>query len=254
MSRIFYTDSGKGTPVVFLHGFCESHKIWIDFIAPFSNDIRILNVDMPGFGASPLPTNNLSIDSVGLSIIEWLEELKISNAVLIGHSLGGYVALAIAEQRPDLISGFALFHSTAYADSEEKKVNRNRTIEFVRKNGVAPFIDAFVPGLFFKKDHPATSIAHKIGVQTSSDTLIAYTELMRDRPDRTNVLKNFNKPVLVLAGVRDSIIPFNSLKEQVTFLQKPTFTVLDESAHMGLFEQPETSRKAIQKFIFSCEN
>jgi pimeloyl-ACP methyl ester carboxylesterase len=254
MNRIFYTDSGNGIPVVFLHGFCESHAIWIDFLSSFPKDIRILNADLPGFGSSPLPSNHLSIDSVGLSIIEWLLELKISNAVLIGHSLGGYVALSIVKQRPDLISGLVLFHSTAFADSEEKKVNRNRTIDFVRKNGVVPYIDTFVPGLFFKKDHSAITLTHKIGIQTSSDTLIAYTEAMRDRPDQTSVLKNFNKPVLILAGVRDSIIPYNSLEQQVTFLQKPTFIVLDESAHMGLFEQPETSRKAIQKFIFSCEN
>jgi pimeloyl-ACP methyl ester carboxylesterase len=252
MSQIYFQESGKGKPVVFLHGFCETHEIWGSFIEYFSPEFRNIRIDLPGFGKSPLPTSSLSIDSVGQIIIDWLDELKFSSVILVGHSLGGYVALAIAKRRPELIAGLSLFHSTAYPDSEEKKINRNRTIEFVRKNGVVPFIETFVPSLFFKKDHPAKGIAHKIGVQTNSETLIRYTEAMRDREDRTNVLKTLSKPILILAGAKDSVIPLNSLEEQVTFLQKPIFKVLDQSAHMGFFEQPDLSFDAVQKFIFSC--
>jgi pimeloyl-ACP methyl ester carboxylesterase len=249
MGSVFYTDSGKGFPVVFIHGFCESHELWNDFIEPFTKHFRVLTIDLPGFGKSLLPESDFSIDTVGRIVIDWLDELKIASALLIGHSLGGYVILSVGAQKPSLLSGFGLFHSTALADTEEKKTNRNKVIDFVKKNGVSPYIETYVPGLFANKEHAAITKFREIGNQTNSHTLIAYARAMRDRPDRTDVLKGFKKPAILLAGVKDSIIPAKSLEEQASYLSTPTFCSLANSAHMGMVEEKEIAALALLKFI-----
>ena len=113
MSSIFYTDEGEGLPIIFIHGFCETHELWSDFIYPFTKTNRVITLDLPGFGQSPLPSGETTIDSIGLIMIKWLMNIGVSKAIFVGHSLGGYVALSIANQNPGIIGGLCLFHSTA---------------------------------------------------------------------------------------------------------------------------------------------
>lgn len=252
MNSIFYTDTGKGLPVVFIHGFCQTHEVWDEFIIPFTKDFRVITIDLPGFGLSPLPDGNFTIDDIGKTIIDWLTGLQISKAVVIGHSLGGYVTLSIAQQQPDLLAGFGLFHSTAFADSEEKKANRHRVISFVRKNGMTRYIDAYIPSLFVQKKSEIQEKIYELGYKTSLNSFNSYSLAMKERADRTDVLRSFLKPVIILAGQKDGIIPLKDLEKQVTFLKNPAFTLLEKSAHMGMMEEKEEAQEAIIKFASKC--
>ena len=185
MSSLHFSESGKGFPIVFLHGFCETHEIWREFVRPLSTQFNVHALDLPGFGKSELHPSPFSIDQVGDAVAQWLSMNKISNCLVVGHSLGGYVALSLAERHASLIKGIGLFHSTSFADTEEKKENRNKAISFVKKNGVQPYIDTFVPGLFFDKKDPALPEVHRIASQTKAESLIGYLKAMRDRPDRS---------------------------------------------------------------------
>lgn len=254
MSSIYYTDSGEGLPIVFIHGFCETHELWNDFVQPLTKDYRVLTIDLPGFGKSALPETEITIDAIARLVIEWLNEIRISKAILIGHSLGGYVALSITEQCPDLVIGLALFHSTAYADTEVKKVTRDKVIRFVERHGVERYIFTYVPDLFAKRNDPYISEIREIALETEAKTLISYTKAMRDRSEKTSVLENFRNPVLLLTGAKDPIIPCKTVEEQVTLSPHSAFILLQESAHMGMLEEKEKACDAIGKFASKCKS
>src|SRR5690606_19740979 len=154
--------------------------------------------DLPGFGNSPGLKTPFTIDDVAEEILNWIRHNPIKNATLIGHSLGGYVSLALLERSPDLFKSFVLFHSTALPDSPEKKSSRNKVVEFIENNGVLAFTSNFIPSLFANPEHPAVKTVRSISQEASAEAVKGYTFAMRDRPDRTSVLKDSGKPVLFL--------------------------------------------------------
>ena len=159
------------------------------------------------------------------------------------------MALSMADQVEEKFSGLCLFHSTPYPDSDERKSNRNRVIEFVTKNGVEPFVDTFVPGLFYNKTHPAIPAVYEIARKTSKETLLAYISAMRDRPSSVEFLRKMQKPVLTLAGEKDSIVGVDTTLEFGRFAIKSAVHILNETGHMGMLEQPEIASRILADFI-----
>jgi pimeloyl-ACP methyl ester carboxylesterase len=252
MSSISYRTMGEGKPVVLLHGFCESNQIWGVFANLLSQKCQLHIPDLPGFGKSELPAGQFSINDIATIMWDWFDEKKITNPVIVGHSLGGYVALAMTNQRPDSVAGFSLFHSTAKADTQEKKANRDKTIAFVNKNGVAPYIETFVPGLFFNKEHQSIKDVFAIAHTTPKETLVAYASAMRDRPALRNVLDDFDKPILIIAGEKDEIIPLDTLMDQAIQLRKGRLSILSDTGHMGMLESTNRSVEIVTQFVDSC--
>ncbi|MEK6781780.1 MAG: alpha/beta hydrolase [Bacteroidota bacterium] len=252
MNSIYYKEKGEGPILVFLHGYCESHKIW-DVITPeLILHSKVITLDLPGFGKSPLLKTPFTISEVSNAVIGFLIAKGIQKCIIIGHSMGGYVALAMAKERPDLLEGLCLFHSTAESDGEEKKINRDRVIEFVKKNGVWPFIETFVPGLFFKKESKNIEKAHKIAIRTTKKALISYAQAMRDRPDMTSFLRTLSIPVLFLAGEQDSIISTSSLSQQAKSAQHGKMAVLTNVGHMAMFEDSHEVIQLLKSFARTC--
>src|ERR1700728_3502684 len=133
--EIYYKIIGKGKPVLFLHGFAEDGNVWqyqIDFL---KDHYQIIVPDIPGSGRSSIADWINNIDSLAESVKAILDEEQIINCTVIGHSLGGYITLALAEKYPKLLNGFGLFHSSAFADTEEKKQARLKSIDFIKTNG-----------------------------------------------------------------------------------------------------------------------
>ncbi|MDJ1491634.1 alpha/beta hydrolase [Cytophagaceae bacterium DM2B3-1] len=257
MASLSYSIHGQGTPVVFLHGFCESKEIWQEFLAPLETSFQSIVVDMPGFGKSTSNTNYQSIDAMAEEVHLLLQELSISKSIIIAHSLGGYVGLALAEKYPESIAGLGLFHSTAYPDTEEKKQGRNKTSEAIRQNGMPEFLENFIPGLFYKERHTelqeTITAVYKLTSHTPAPTAIAATLAMRDRPDRTHVLRNSNYPVLFIAGKNDNAVVFESAREQFYLPDHSIVQALSDTAHMGMFEKPEETRAMVKSFVEICQ-
>ena len=249
---IYFQDRGNGPRIlVLIHGFCENQQIWDDVAATLARKHRVLTLDLPGFGKSDSLPDGFGLNEVAAALWQWVETMQLARPVVVGHSLGGYVALAMAEQQRHALGGLVLFHSTAAADSPEKKENRNKVIDFVKRNGVDPFIDSFVPALFARPDHPAVATAEKICRATKQETLLAYTAAMRDRPERLNLLANLESPVLLLAGARDAIVPLASLQKQAETLKNGHLDELEGVGHMGMFEAPDQSCRALDRFMAS---
>ena len=227
--------------------------VWNEFAVQLSENFSVVTIDLPGFGKSPLPQKqSFTIGDVAEEIIQWLAEKNITKSVVIGHSLGGYVALSMIEKNPDRFAGLGLFHSTAYADSPEKKQSRTKVLDFIDKNGVQAFTSNFIAPLFVNENNPAIERVKQIAVQSSSEAVKGYTLAMRDRPDRTSVLENFNKPLLFISGKKDGGIPVESIIRQSALAPLAEVHVLEDVAHMGMFENPTECTLIIRSFCQKC--
>lgn len=253
---LFYSESGTShldAPLVLLHGFCETHEIWTRFERSLSRNCRVLCPDLPGFGKSPLPAGNFELPDVAEVLHDWLKEQGIPRCILLGHSLGGYVSLAFLEKYPHMVEGIGLMHSTAYADSEEKKKTRDNVIRFVEKHGVEKFIDSFVPLLFYNENRGKLKkeIEELLAIarHTPKESLIAYTRAMQQREDRLEELKHFKKPILYIVGEEDNSVPLEDSKKQIKTLSNYEVHILKETGHMGMYEKPEESLEIIRNFV-----
>lgn len=253
MSSIHFFSRGQGSAVVLLHGFCEIGEMWSDFATGLSEEFNVFCPDLPGFGKSPLPKPQISLEETAVMLEEWMEAHSIQNPMIIGHSLGGYVVLALLELMGSKIRGIGLFHSTAFADDAEKKEMRNRTIQFLKKFGAEKFVSSFVPPLFSEKHREefADEIekATEQARQSTLEGLIAFTEAMRDRKDRFEVLKNFQGPKLMIVGTEDGAIKIESSRQQVAAFTD--YVELEGTGHMGMIEEKERTFEIVREF---CKN
>lgn len=249
MSTIHFTDEGGGTPLVFIHGYCESHTLWSEFVKPFAKEYRVICVDLPGFGKSPLLKNEFTIGDVAKSIWDFLDRIDVSTCFVTGHSLGGYVTLEMANQQPNRLTGFCLFHSTAYADDENKKLNRTKVMEFVEKNGTAPFVQTLIPSLFATPNHSMVESLLEEASTINPDTVIAYARAMRDRANMVKVYGTFSQPILFFAGMKDVVISPESISKQANLAHNKTVHQLEDVSHMGMLEAPITTQTMFLSFL-----
>ncbi|MGK7394823.1 MAG: alpha/beta fold hydrolase [Candidatus Cyclobacteriaceae bacterium M3_2C_046] len=255
MSKIIFSESGSGLPVIFLHGYGENKLLWTSFEEKLSSNFRVIVPDLPGFGQSEWDKTEFSLEDVADELYQWLQEIKVASCIMIGHSLGGYIALAYARKYKDHLKGLGLFHSSIFEDTAEKKENRSKTIEFIKKNGSAPFMENFVPNLFYKpRQEEIADIIQKqveIGISNSADTLARYMAAMRDRKDSSSFIKEFDQPVLMIIGQNDQSVPFEKSQEQAAMLKHPTVHILNETGHMGMFERETETLKYVEAFCLS---
>jgi pimeloyl-ACP methyl ester carboxylesterase len=253
-SKIFYRIIGIGKPVVLLHGFGEDGTIWQNQINFLKNHFQLIIPDLPGSGHSAVISNQLAIgiEAYAEIVRTILLEEKLNNCVIIGHSMGGYIALSLAEKYPQLLKAFGLFHSSAFADSEEKKATRLKAIEFIKNNGAYEFLKTSIPGLFLNPDgyKPCIDLVEK-AKQFTPEALIQYYQAMIARPDRTSVLKNFVGPILFIIGEHDKAILFEQSMQQCYLPAQSHIHILRNSAHMGMWEEAEKVNIAVLEFLQS---
>ena len=157
--RLHYKIEGSGTPVVLIHGFAEDHSIWRYQIEALSKKHQIITPDIPGSGKSEaMEDEEINIEDFAEAIDKVIEAEKIDQFILMGHSMGGYISLAYLEMFPEKIKALGLIHSTSFADSETKKQNRKKSIEFIKNNGSEPFLKTIIPDLYFDKIEENTNI------------------------------------------------------------------------------------------------
>jgi pimeloyl-ACP methyl ester carboxylesterase len=249
MASLFYRERGSGTPVILLHGFPLHQEMWHDFAEKLSAHFRVITVDLPGLGSSAMLPPSFTLAQVAQVVLDWVKRMGLQRSILIGHSLGGYVALAMAKAAPELFNGLVLFHSTAYADSEERKESRNKVLEFVDKNGALAFTSNFIAPLFANPGHLAIEKVKAIASTATADAVKGYTQAMRDRPDSTDVLMQFRKPVLFLAGEKDAGITVDSINKQAAISPLAQVHILHDVAHMGMLEDEKKSLEIIRFFV-----
>lgn len=248
---IQYDVSGSGNAVVFLHGFLETLDVWDDYTASLSKHFRVVRINLPGHGESSCYGYCHSMEFMAETLRAVLSALKIRRFHLVGHSMGGYVAIALAEKYPDMIRGLCMFHSTSNADSAQKKKERNKVIALVQKNKNV-FVRQAIPNLFNTSYKPYKSAIKKISsraLKISVQGIIASLEGMKIREDRQIVLKFAPYPVLFIMGRHDNVLPVKKLISEVECSKYAQSIILEHAGHMGFIEDSEVCLNAIRSFL-----
>jgi len=252
---IAFQVSGTGPALVLLHGFLESKAIWDDFILSLEKDFTVVAIDLPGHGESELLAEIHIMQLMAGSVKEVLKAENIEKAVIVGHSMGGYVALQFAVDYENMVKGLLLFHSHANADSDEARENRRRTIDIVKKNRHG-FIMQFIPDLFDQRHvgnyKEAIRNLQNIAALMTPEAIIAALSGMRDRPSQHQFLLKTKIPVLSILGKQDSRMPFNQLMIQATIPSHSEILLLEDVGHMGFIEAPGKTLQALKHFAIRC--
>lgn len=249
---VYYQITGNGPSIVFLHGFLEDNTIWNYFVKKLMSNYQVLTVDLPGSGKSSVFGEIHTMEFMAETINMILEKEKIVQSIVVGHSMGGYVALALAEKYPEKLEGVVLFHSHAAADDEQGKINRDRTIEVV-KNNHKDFINSFIPLMFAEKNKELFSkeitALQKVADNTSAEAVIAALAGMRDRKDKRDFLAQFSEPVFFIIGKNDSRIHFDTIVAQTSIPKNCEALILEGVGHMGFIEAQEITCLALEHFL-----
>lgn len=249
--EISYSCQGKGALVVLLHGFLENKSIWNQTTRFLSKNFMVVAIDLPGHGDTPCLGYVHSMELMADVVNELLKHLNKRKCHLIGHSMGGYVALAFAEKFADKMYSLSLVCSNARADSKEKKLDRTKAIQLV-KTKKNLFVEAAIPPLFNteQKNHKrAINKIKKMAHDTSIQGTIAALSGMRDRYEREIVLKFAPYPVLIIAGEKDAIIPVQWLKEQSELPENCVLEIMEDIGHMPFLEDRIMFETLLMRFL-----
>ncbi len=249
-TKISFSDTGKGTAIVLLHGFLENQWMWDGFVVSFSKKYRIITIDLLGHGQTECLGYVHSMEDNADMVHAVLSELRIRKAIFVGHSMGGYVALALAELYPETIKGLALLNSTTRADSEERKKNRDRAIVAVKQN-YTNFIRLSITNLFSEnnRERLISEIENvKIAaLKTPLQGIVASLEGMKIRKDREVLLHFAPFPVLLILGKQDPVLNYEEAKEQIE--NTPTQLVSFPDGHMSHIENTVALEKVLLDFF-----
>lgn len=247
---IDYTASGKGTAVVLLHGFLENQTMW-QYLAPvLATKYRVITVDLLGHGNTDCLGYVHTMEDQADMVHHVLHELKIRKSVLIGHSMGGYVALAFAELYPDNVKGLVLLNSTSRADSDERKLNRDRAIAAVKQNYTA-FVRMSIANLFSEDNREKLAeIIENVkleALKTPLQGIVAALEGMKIRNDREVLLHFGPYPIALILGKKDGVLQYDDNVTQVenTRVQLTTFP----DGHMSHLENQKALEKTVVAFL-----
>ena len=248
--KISYTDAGKGTAVVLLHGFLENKSMWNNLLPELITKYRVITIDLLGHGNTECLGYVHSMEDQADMVHEVLQDLKIRKVLLIGHSMGGYVTLAFAELYPKNVKGIVLLNSTARADSAERKTNRDRAIVAVKQNYTA-FVRMSIANLFSEKNREILldeiEYVKKEALKTLLQGIVASLEGMKIRKDR-EVLLNFDTfPLLLILGKQDPVLNYDENASQIK--NTPVQLVTFPDGHMSHIENREELTKVLVDYL-----
>jgi pimeloyl-ACP methyl ester carboxylesterase len=246
-------DHGVGVPVVLLHGYPLSAEIWTPVRPAIEQVARLITPDLRGFGGSDKPAGDYGMSALADDVVQLLDRLDLERVVLGGHSMGGYVALALAEGHPERLLGLVLVGSKASADSAEGRAGRDLAIEAIRTSGGAPFVDGFVPRVVSRSTlERAPRFAaelREIAGLVPDHVLIGCQRGMAERPDRGAMLAGLSVPVLVVVGSEDPFAPPDGARALVASVRDGTLAVIPDAGHTPSVERPIPTANAIVGFL-----
>jgi len=252
-TNISYTDTGKGTAVVLLHGFLENQTMWNAFVPELAKRNRVITIDLLGHGQTGCIGYIHTMEDMADAVHAVLHELRIRKVILAGHSMGGYVALNFAELYPDMVKGIVLQNSTARADSEERKTIRDRSIKAVKRDH-ASYVRIAIANLFNndRREELSADIENlrTEALKTPLQGIIAAQEGMKVRKDQEVILHFAPYPILLVLGQKDQSLPYNNHVDQIEGTSVKLVTYPD--GHMSHIENRDALLEEITGFVKQC--
>lgn len=248
--EIHYSTQGKGIPVMLLHGYLENKDIWNSFLPLLYNNYFIITPDLPGHGASSIQENQ-TVETMANAMIAILEVENYKTAHLVGHSMGGYIALAILDIHPSFVKSFCLLHSHPFPDSDAVKQKRQLEIDVILAGKRNLLATTNIPNAFsshsLKRLESKIEIAIEIACTTPEKGIIACLKAMQKRPDRSIVLYNTNCNTLLINGLEDNYISMN-LINSIKLPTKGTKVDIKKVGHQSFLEEPKQTADILTLF------
>jgi len=247
-----HSEAGQGTPVVLLHGFPLSSAIWHEQQQRLSDRYRMITPDLRGHGRSPAPSGVYEMDLLARDVLALLDALLVKKAVIMGHSMGGYVALAAWKLAPERFMALGLIASQAGADTEEGRQGRYKLANKVAAEGSSAVAAAMIPKLFAQGitiAPPILAQVREIILKTDRAGIIGSLQGMAVRPDCSALLPTISVPVLIMAGDQDQIIAPDKAKAMAGAVKTATLAMVENAGHMPMLEQPEATTTALCDFL-----
>ncbi len=244
-----YIKSGKGSPVMLVHGYGENKQVWSAILKHLPKKFQYLMPDLPGFGEQEV------VDPVSMSYFaDYLNNIlireKIKKVCLLGHSMGGYIAMAFAEKYPEKLNAIGLLHSHVFADTPEQIPARKKAIEFIQRNGASNYLKDFVKNLFAGATNKKIIERHlKTIAETPPKGLTSSLQAMIERNDTSATLKNVDFPVLFIFGRQDKLMPLEKVLKQCELPARSMVEILENAGHQGMLEEPKKFAKAVGDFL-----
>ena len=254
---LHYRDEGREheQTLVLLHGYLQNLDIWSSYVLSYMRSMHVITIDLPGHGYSECFGEVHTMDFMAKAVKAVLDDAGVEQCVMVGHSMGGYVAMAFADLFPHRLRGLGLLHSHALADTESIIERRMATCEQVALNR-ASYIVSFIPPLFCPENRVALTIEIKDlqdqCLETKAESIIAAQRGMAARPSRLHVLHNLEVPVLFIYGKKDPRIPIELALSQAMEARYGEIMVLENVAHMSHIEERDYVRPRIQNFVATC--
>lgn len=252
-SDIHFEVKGKGRAIVLLHGFLEDKNMWNITVDELSKTYKTIAIDLPGHGKSESIGYVHTMEMMADMVKKLLDHLNLRRYIVLGHSMGGYVAMSIAELFPDNIKGIGLLHSSAAGDNENRKKDRMRLVELLKQNKKFDLPSVVIPGLFREEKNAYINKQKALYIRRakniSTKSLIACLHGMKDRTEREIILKFAPYPVLFIAGLHDRLIPWQTVEKQSLMPRHSTFVILKNAGHMGQVEDKYVFANAIKSFV-----
>jgi len=240
-----YEQRGNGTPLVLIHGFPLDGRVWNN-VAPLLEDrFELLIPDLRGFGMSTTGNDQPSMDMYARDIANMLDYFGFEKATMVGHSMGGYVALAFAKQYPNRISGLGLVSSQAIADSPERKQGRYDTAAQVEEKGVNVVADSMTAK--FTANIELQRVAREIILKQNVQGVAHALRAMAERKDAMVWLSSFSFPVVILHGDDDQLIPIDRAREIKGSIPHAHFVELKGAGHVPMMASPQETAEALMQ-------
>lgn len=251
--KIFYSDTGNGSPVVLVHGYLETGDVWNDFGERLSTNHRVITVDLPGHGSSDIFEEVHTMEFLAESLNGLLNTIGIDKVFLAGHSLGGYISLAFLQLFPEKLKGYCLFHSHPFADTKEILEKREREIMIVNAGKKYLLYPENVKRMFASVNLEKFSVQHEnikiIASGIRGEAITAVLKGMMSRPSRLDLMEAGKVPCLWILGSMDNYIPCEPMLARVKLPPNAELVILKNSGHLGFIEEKELSATAIVNFI-----
>lgn len=245
--RLAYARTGQGTPLMLVHGFPLEHTIWEPMLPFLTDEFDVILPDLPGFGGSDALEPAPNMDAYAAALAGLLDALSLPHVILVGHSMGGYVALAFARLYPQRLLGLGLVASQALADPPDRKAGRYQTAEQVAAQGVGVVAEAMSPKLSADQAHGPVLNALILGQKP--DGVISVLKAMAERPDSSPLLASFDFPVALVHGLQDVLIPPERAREIAAVAKRASLLELPGVGHMPMMEAPQETAKALKRLV-----
>lgn len=246
-----YDDEGLGVPLVFVHGFPFGRSVWLKQADALRTSHRVVVPDLSGLGESEATAGPVTMDSYAADVRALLTKLTTAKVVLIGHSMGGYVALAFARRFPQLLRGLVLVSTKAGPDSAEAAAGRRAMAEKVKADGVQIVVDAVAPKMLSagNLDPRMAGEVRALMAGAKPAGVIAALIGMAERPDARPHLAELAVPVLVVTGADDTLIPPAESEALAQAIPGAQLSVIPRAGHLVAFEQPVEFNRILTEWV-----